>query len=59
VRVRAVQWKLHHIGIAAKDFAMTQHATIAGHVTYTPGDGAPLTIRKAPWSWSLPKTAPP
>lgn len=27
---------------------MTQHATITGHVTYTPGDGAPLTIPKGP-----------
>lgn len=27
---------------------MTQHATIIGHVTYTPGDGAPLTIPKGP-----------
>ncbi|MBV7542744.1 hypothetical protein [Acidovorax sp. sic0104] len=27
---------------------MTQRATIAGHVTYTPGDGAPLTIPKGP-----------
>ena len=25
---------------------MTQFATITGHVTYTPGDGAPLTIPK-------------
>jgi carbon monoxide dehydrogenase subunit G len=25
---------------------MTQQATIHGHVTYTPGDGAPLTIPK-------------
>ena len=23
---------------------MTQFATITGHVTYTPGDGAPITI---------------
>lgn len=23
---------------------MTHHATIQGHVTYTPGDGVPLTI---------------
>ncbi|MBU0746918.1 MAG: hypothetical protein KKB95_11650 [Gammaproteobacteria bacterium] len=27
---------------------MTQQATIHGHVTYTPGDGAPLTIPKGP-----------
>ena len=27
---------------------MTQHAHITGHVTYTPGDGAPLTIPKGP-----------
>ena len=27
---------------------MTQHATITGHVSYTPGDGAPLTIPKGP-----------
>ena len=27
---------------------MTQHATIAGHVTYTPGDGAPLAIPEGP-----------
>ena len=27
---------------------MTQQATITGHVTYTPGDGAPLTIPKGP-----------
>lgn len=27
---------------------MTQHATIVGTVTYTPGDGAPITIRKGP-----------
>jgi hypothetical protein len=27
---------------------MTQNATIHGHVTYTPGDGAPLTIPKGP-----------
>lgn len=27
---------------------MTQHATITGHVTYTPGDGAPLTIPQGP-----------
>ena len=38
----------HHFGITAKGFPMTQHATIAGHVTYTPGDGAPLTIPKGP-----------
>ncbi|PUA96014.1 hypothetical protein C8C99_0819 [Acidovorax sp. 107] len=25
-----------------------QHATIQGHVTYRPGDGAPLTIPKGP-----------
>ncbi|MFY3384038.1 hypothetical protein [Paracidovorax sp. MALMAid1276] len=25
-----------------------QQATIKGHVTYTPGDGAPLTIPKGP-----------
>lgn len=25
---------------------MTQYATIAGHVTYTPGDGAPIIIPK-------------
>ena len=27
---------------------MTQHATITGLVTYTPGDGAPITIPKGP-----------
>ena len=27
---------------------MSQHATITGHVTYTPGDGAPITIPKGP-----------
>lgn len=27
---------------------MTQHATIHGLVTYTPGDGAPLAIPKGP-----------
>ena len=27
---------------------MTQQATITGHVTYTPGDGAPITIPKGP-----------
>ena len=27
---------------------MTQQATITGHVTYTPGDGAPMTIPKGP-----------
>ncbi|MCX7279324.1 MAG: hypothetical protein NTZ15_18740 [Burkholderiales bacterium] len=25
---------------------MTQYATIIGHVSYTPGDGAPITIPK-------------
>ncbi len=28
--------------------AHTQHATIHGHVTYTPGDGAPITIPEGP-----------
>ena len=27
---------------------MTQHATITDHVTYRPGDGAPLVIPKGP-----------
>ena len=27
---------------------MTRHATITGHVTYTPGEGAPLTIPQGP-----------
>ena len=27
---------------------MTQHATINDHVTYTPGDGAPLVIPLGP-----------
>lgn len=27
---------------------MTQHATVHDHVTYTPGDGAPLVIPKGP-----------
>ena len=27
---------------------MTQHATVKSHVTYTPGDGAPLLIPKGP-----------
>ncbi len=27
---------------------MTQHATIADHVTYRPGDGAPLVIPLGP-----------
>jgi hypothetical protein len=27
---------------------MTQHATITGTVTYTPGDGAPIKIPKGP-----------
>ncbi|MEO5797058.1 MAG: hypothetical protein ABIP34_19700 [Rhodoferax sp.] len=27
---------------------MTLHAKIIGHVTYTPGDGAPLVIPKGP-----------
>lgn len=27
---------------------MPQFATIAGHVTYTPGDGAPLVIPRGP-----------
>ena len=28
--------------------AHTQHATIHGHVTYTPGDGAPIVIPEGP-----------
>lgn len=28
--------------------APTQHATIHGHVTYTPGDGAPIAIPEGP-----------
>lgn len=28
--------------------AHTQHATIHGHVTYTPGDGAPIAIPEGP-----------
>jgi hypothetical protein len=27
---------------------MPQHATIVDHITYTPGDGAPLVIPKGP-----------
>ncbi|AVO40172.1 hypothetical protein [Simplicispira suum] len=27
---------------------MTQQATISGEVTYTPGDGAPITIPRGP-----------
>ena len=27
---------------------MTQHATVHGHVTYTPGDGAPIAIPEGP-----------
>ena len=27
---------------------MTQHATVTDHVTYRPGDGAPLVIPKGP-----------
>ncbi|MCE1193502.1 hypothetical protein [Acidovorax sp.] len=27
---------------------MTQHATITGKVTYTPGDGAPIAIPQGP-----------
>ncbi len=27
---------------------MTQHATIVDHITYTPGDGAPVVIPKGP-----------
>ena len=27
---------------------MTQHATIHDHVTYSPGDGAPIVIPKGP-----------
>ncbi|OYT88856.1 MAG: hypothetical protein CFE43_20330 [Burkholderiales bacterium PBB3] len=27
---------------------MTQHATVTDHVTYRPGDGAPLEIPKGP-----------
>lgn len=28
--------------------ARTQHATIRGHVTFTPGDGAPIAIPEGP-----------
>ena len=37
-----------HLSDASEEPAMTQHATITDHVTYRPGDGAPMVIPVGP-----------